>query len=297
MILVDHSSVCLWCLFGRFKDISKIEEISARDAILQAYNRIASRFKAKYGDVVMCLDDRTYWRTEVFPNYKAKRKKEGKDKEAWNVMWSTIRKIQDEMRENMPYRFMQVATCEADDVIGVLAPKLAAEGKPVVIVSSDKDFIQLLGDGVDLWSPKEGVFIPAQAKEGFLENLILHGDDGDGVPNVYSDDDVFVTGKRQVPIVESRKVDFAEMTRSSFMRYDPHALMGEDYKYDKQLSERYWRNKKLVDLAEIPYKQKIDIVEAWGFERGKAIPKDSGKIMRYLIASGNGDLVESIAGF
>jgi DNA polymerase I len=44
---------------------------------------------------------------------------------------------------------------EADDVIGTLAEKAAAEGFEVVIVTGDKDFFQLVRDGIKVYNPKE----------------------------------------------------------------------------------------------------------------------------------------------
>src|SRR6266700_845702 len=44
---------------------------------------------------------------------------------------------------------------EADDVIGTLTAKAAAEGFDVVIVTSDKDFYQLVGGGVRVFNPRE----------------------------------------------------------------------------------------------------------------------------------------------
>ena len=48
---------------------------------------------------------------------------------------------------------------EADDVIGTLARKAAAQGFGVVIVTGDKDFFQLVGDGIRVYNPRdEGVW-------------------------------------------------------------------------------------------------------------------------------------------
>src|SRR5947209_8509650 len=44
---------------------------------------------------------------------------------------------------------------EADDVIGTLAEKAAAAGFDVAIVTGDKDFFQLVRDGIRVFNPKE----------------------------------------------------------------------------------------------------------------------------------------------
>ena len=57
---------------------------------------------------------------------------------------------------------------EADDVIGTLALKAVAAGFDVAIVTMDKDFFQLVGDGIRVYNPRdEGTWYDA---EGVKEN-------------------------------------------------------------------------------------------------------------------------------
>src|SRR6187455_1952165 len=44
---------------------------------------------------------------------------------------------------------------EADDVIGTMTARAAAEGYDVAIVTGDKDFFQLVGDGIRVFNPRE----------------------------------------------------------------------------------------------------------------------------------------------
>lgn len=88
---------------------------------------------------------------------------------------------------------------EADDVIGTLAAQAVARGIPVVIVSGDKDFYQLIGPGVSLLNPGRGG--PAAVDEQWVDEsnaaermgvparqvvdyLALVGDSSDNVPGV-----------------------------------------------------------------------------------------------------------------
>src|SRR3954465_12189076 len=85
---------------------------------------------------------------------------------------------------------------EADDVIGTLAEKAAAAGFDVAIVTGDKDFFQLVRDGIRVFNPKEeGTWYDAAAvKEKFgvapdqvVDVLALMGDTIDnirGVPGI-----------------------------------------------------------------------------------------------------------------
>src|SRR5262252_215796 len=82
---------------------------------------------------------------------------------------------------------------EADDVIGTLATKAAAAGFEVAIVTGDKDFFQLVRDGIRVFNPKdEGTWYDATAvKEKFgvppglvVDVLALMGDTIDNIKGV-----------------------------------------------------------------------------------------------------------------
>jgi DNA polymerase-1 len=82
---------------------------------------------------------------------------------------------------------------EADDVIGTLAEKAAAAGFEVVIVTGDKDFFQLVRDGIKVYNPKEeGTWYDAEgvkekfgvAPEQVVDVLALMGDTIDNIKGV-----------------------------------------------------------------------------------------------------------------
>src|SRR6266567_4478033 len=82
---------------------------------------------------------------------------------------------------------------EADDVIGTLAEKAAAAGFQVAIVTGDKDFYQLVRDGLRVFNPKEeGTWYDAEGvKEKFgvapdhvVDVLALMGDTIDNIKGV-----------------------------------------------------------------------------------------------------------------
>src|SRR6266516_3291419 len=82
---------------------------------------------------------------------------------------------------------------EADDVIGTLTEKAAAAGFQVAIVTGDKDFFQLVRDGIRVWNPKEeGTWYDAEGvKEKFgvppelvVDVLALMGDTIDNIKGV-----------------------------------------------------------------------------------------------------------------
>ncbi|MEO5897851.1 MAG: DNA polymerase, partial [Vicinamibacterales bacterium] len=82
---------------------------------------------------------------------------------------------------------------EADDVIGTLATRAVAEGFDVAIVTGDKDFYQLVHDGLKVYNPKEeGTWYDAQgvkekfgvAPEQVVDVLALMGDSIDNIKGV-----------------------------------------------------------------------------------------------------------------
>jgi len=81
---------------------------------------------------------------------------------------------------------------EADDLIATYATRARQAGAEVTIVSSDKDLMQLVGDGVSLWDPIKNRRIgPDQVREKFgvppeqvIDVQALAGDSSDNVPGV-----------------------------------------------------------------------------------------------------------------
>jgi DNA polymerase-1 len=81
---------------------------------------------------------------------------------------------------------------EADDLIASAVKVLAASGTPVVIVSGDKDLLQLVSDSVTLWDPMNDKLMDRDGVEKkyhiSLENLTdyfaLTGDSSDNIPGV-----------------------------------------------------------------------------------------------------------------
>jgi hypothetical protein len=77
----------------------------------------------------------------------------------------------------------------------------------------------------------------------YLREHVLKGDVGDGIPNILSADNCLAIGERQKPMTKKRMALFLE---------DPKNM-------DEETRLRYNRNKKMIDLSEIPdeYREKI----------------------------------------
>jgi DNA polymerase I len=94
--------------------------------------------------------------------------------------------------EGMHIPTLEIEGVEADDVIGTLSRMASEEGRPSVIVSSDKDFFQLLSDDVSMWDTMKDIRLtPAEIKNRFgvepgrvIEVQALMGDSSDNIPGV-----------------------------------------------------------------------------------------------------------------
>jgi len=149
--------------------------------------------------VVIVFDgkDGSAQRRSIFPDYKAKRKvkirlnrSETVDKED-NQLQQLIRLT--EYLQIMPITTITANRTEADDVIAYLANDyLAVRDSQVFIMSSDKDFMQLVDDRVHIWSPtKKKMFNTEDVLNDFgvhPKNFALYraliGDDSDNIPGV-----------------------------------------------------------------------------------------------------------------
>ncbi|MDH4350148.1 MAG: DNA polymerase I, partial [Gemmatimonadota bacterium] len=141
-------------------------------------------------------DAGTSFRHEVFPEYKATREKlEPELQEAFDRSLDRIAQLLDGFRIPL----ITVDGYEADDVIGTLARRVAAQGAHAVIVSGDKDFYQLVSDEVSLLNPgrrgpaavDETWVDPSNASdrlgvppERVVDYLALVGDSSDNIPGV-----------------------------------------------------------------------------------------------------------------
>lgn len=155
---------------------------------------------SEYDEVVIACDGRHSWRKDVFPYYKAHRKKAREESGMdWRLIFESTQRIIDELNEVFPYRVIQIDRAEADDVIATICHN---SDKNIMIVSEDKDFIQLHNEKVRQWNPVKKTFLKHPNPSEYLYEHIIRGDGGDGIPNIRSDDNSFVIGQRQGRITE-----------------------------------------------------------------------------------------------
>ena len=279
MILVDLNQVLLAGLMAQIANQKgKLDEHLIRHMVLNVIRNHVKNFKTEYGEVVLCCDNRKYWRKEYFPFYKANRKK-NRDKSSldWHMIFDILAKLKVELKENFPYKVIDVEGAEADDIIGTLVPRHAPHEK-ILILSSDGDFLQLQQNyNVKQYNPSQKKYIISPNPIMDLKEKIIKGDKGDGIPNVLSPSDCFVRDLRQKPITQ-KVLD---------------KLMSESYlEQDETTKANFIRNATLIDLSFIPKEIKEKIINT--YEETKPA---KGKLLNYFIEHKLKNLMEVIEEF
>jgi hypothetical protein len=236
-------------------------------------------FRNEYGEVVLCCDNRKYWRKEFFPFYKAGRKKSREKSDLdWHLIFDMLAKFKQELRENFPYKVIDVEGAEADDIIGTLVPRHAPHEK-ILILSSDGDFHQLQTyPNVKQYNPAQKKFVKSDDPKLELKEKIIRGDKGDGIPNMFSPADCFVRDMRQKPITQK--------TLDKYLNEDV-----KNYSYDEAVS--FGRNQTLIDLTFIPQEIKEKIINTYDDTK----PAGKSKLLNYFIENKLKNLMDVIEEF
>jgi|TARA_B110000263_G_scaffold246638_1_gene258007 hypothetical protein len=278
MILLDFSQVCLSNILASGNKDFSVDLI--RHQVLNSIRGFKSRF-SKYGELVICCDDKNYWRKKIFPYYKASRKKTREESSLdWAAIFNTLHTIKAEIKDNLPYAVLQVETAEADDIIAVMVERYSNE--KIMIVSGDKDFSQLQRyKNVSQYSPITKKFIKVGDPLSYLFEHVIRGDAGDGVPNILSNDDTFVAGTRQKPLTKKR---VSAMIEDMVRGVTP---------FDGEVKRNYLRNIHLIDLARIPEDIRKQVIDIYGnYQRN-----DRSMILGYFIKSRLKNLMTDIQEF
>lgn len=284
MIIVDLNQVMLSNLLMQLGNHTnaQIEENMVRHMILNSLRSYKVKFGLDFGEMVIACDNTNYWRKQIFPYYKANRKKnQEKSDMDWKAIFECMNKIRAELKEYFPYRVIDIEMAEADDIIGTLVKNFGSEigGEPILILSGDKDFIQLQTYGnIKQYDPTRKKWVSHNNPEVFLKEHIMKGDSSDGVPNILSDDNTFVVGERQRPLT-AKKME-------KYLRMNPNEM-------ETVIAKNYFRNVQLIDLNYIPDQIKEKVMDSYNLQANK----DRSKLMNYFVANKLRNLTEHIGEF
>ena len=289
MIIVDINQIMISNLMVQISGRNAVElnEDLVRHMVLNSLRAHNKKFRKEYGEMVIACDSKNVWRREIFPNYKAGRKaNRAKSEHDWDAIFSMLHNIKNEIKTFLPYKVIEIETAEADDIIATLIKKnkrvIAPEHKKkVLILSGDKDFIQLHGPNVKQYNPVLNKFVgKGEEPSLYIKEHIFKGDRSDGIPNILSDDNVFIEGRRQRPL-SKKKIN--SWVNDVFFYTN----------FTEEEQKNYDRNRKLIDLSCIPHELEDKINNE--FNEVKVASRD--KILGYFINKKLKTLIEVIDEF
>jgi hypothetical protein len=274
VILIDFSQVFISNLhvqLGKHLN-AELDTNLIRHMVLNSLRMYNQKFSKEYGELVICCDEKKSWRKAVFPYYKAHRRKAREESEIdWASVFHALNLVRDEIEENFPYRVIHIEGAEADDIIGTLVEQKGvylnnSTTEQILILSADKDFLQLHKYvNVKQYDPIRKRWLVHNNPEEYLFEHIFRGDPGDGIPNILSNDDTFVSNSRQKPVTMKRIQELREAVEKDNM--------------STLIQRNYMRNRQLVDLTYTPSDIKEKTIDKYNNEAGK----DRNKLFNYFI--------------
>jgi len=289
MIIVDLNQVMISNMMAQVgAHANQVDEGLLRHMVLNSIRSFRSKFAEDFGELVIACDGKRSWRKDIFPYYKAHRKKAREESDIdWNTIFTYLNGIREELKEYFPYKYIHVDGAEADDIIGTICKEHGRQlnnGEPILIMSGDKDFIQLQKyANVSQYDPVRKRWIKHSQPHRYLVEHIMKGDRGDGVPNIMSKDDCLING-RQKPI----RSKFIETAISA----NGNNSVGE-FEFDNQeVTRNFFRNRSLVDLDCTPDELRLNILEQFNEPCN-----DRSKLFGYFIEKKLKNLMDSIGDF
>ena len=282
MILVDLSQIMMACtIMSMEKGQTEAEMDFVRHMVLNSLRMYREKYNDEYDELVLCCDDMHSWRRDYFPQYKAGRRTTREESPLnWTQIFGCFNTLKSELREVFPYKVLQVEGAEADDIIGVLSRYSSITKQKTMIVSSDKDFIQLHDKYVHQWSPVTKKLVNGIEPSQYLFEHILKGDKSDGIPNILSADDSIINGVRQKPITKKYIDNFVLHNAELNGRTDTEI-------------RNFHRNEKLIDLKHTP-KELSDLI--WN-EYQKEPKGSRTNLLNFFVEKRLNNLIETVGDF
>ncbi len=267
MLLFDLSGIVVHtCINLHHESREEVTVNSVRHVAFSSLLYYKKRFSKTHGLPIVCADRKPYWRDAVHKYYKKNRDKARKDSKIdWKAFSEHFKQVQEDINEFSPYPFIAPARTEADDSISVLTQYASARKQPVMIVSSDKDMIQLQQRFPDVkqYSPSRKKLLTLKDADYDLLTHIIKGDTSDGIPNIFSPSDILMTtgGPKQKSVTKK-------------MLEEVHALDDplEWSMLDDDSKAKFKRNRLLIDTSRIPGRIKDAIIEQYEQETATKKP-------------------------
>ena len=167
---------------------------------LKSVGYVTRKFKPSRVYVIFDGKGGSKRRRDIYPDYKLGRKPLTRLNRTYDM--TTEKDEQDLMRYELvivakalmklPITTITLDHVEADDIMSYVAQHVVENGGESIIYSTDKDFLQLVGDGIKVWNPvRKKTYIPEIVVEdyeihpnNFLLYRALTGDTSDNLPGI-----------------------------------------------------------------------------------------------------------------
>ena len=298
-ILVDFSQMTIGAChaFSKELDINNPNKEEAKNIIrhvilsqLKYYNH---KYKSTYGKMIICCDGKHYWRREIFSPYKACRKKARAESSLdWQLIFTMMDELIHDLKKHFPYKVIRLDRVECDDIIATLTKYyqtnemddddgfFVSEPQNVMIISSDKDFIQLHQyRNVKQVAPRTKLEIKEENPKLYLHEKLIRGDKGDGIPSILCEDDIFIKGLRAEPLTKKKMEKYMALTPETCD--------------DERIKKHWERNRRLIDFDYIPQ----DIIENILKEYENKPCGNKMSVFNYLIANRCNQVLKEIDQF
>lgn len=221
--------------FGRRTTMENefIDSLIASKVLVEIFNVVR---KTGASSITIVEDARNIWRKDIYPDYK---NKEHSEDSLNNEVYSAMEMVANFFKNYTAAGHIQVARLEADDIFYHLCNKIS--NKPNiknVILTSDKDMMQLICDNVSVFNPllnSRGYRKLDEHGAGFfLFEKCIRGDSSDNIPSAY-------------PRIQRKKLIEAWYDDVVFLN-----LMEHEFENGEKLKDRFEFNRSLIDLSMIP---------------------------------------------
>lgn len=146
---------------------------------MSAIFRLGKKLKAN--SIVIMRDSPNIWRRDIYPEYKANHTS-SLDDIYYKDTIAAVDMLCEFFENNTAAWVFSYPRAEADDLIGIWCQESTSEN---IILSSDKDFIQLICEKTKLYSPVQDVYRESEDTEYDLFLKCIRGDSGDNVRSAF----------------------------------------------------------------------------------------------------------------
>lgn len=240
ILIIDFSNMLYASFFIAYKEKDLVTISDKKDywryLLLKMILNIRNRYRPD--ELILAVDSKNTWRKDYFKYYKARRVlRKSKDDIDWDDFHTTSDMFIEELKSSLACKIIKIEKAEADDVIATLALNLKYDHN-VIIATRDKDFQQLLiYDNISIHDFMSDTLMTCPDVNLELHLHLLKGDSSDDIPNLLSDDNVFVnSSKRQKSI-----------TKGIIQEVIDYGI--EKFAIKNNLVSNYERNVKLIKLS------------------------------------------------